>query len=131
MMSRSACFAGMIKIHKFIFSHTFCTDCFVKWTASGVTCPVCRAEINTELIGKDLITEKIIQDLEVQCINRMCDWKGRLESLGKHVKTCPYEKPPEWLNNMSNKALALHITPPKDFCLMDVSILDFFLSLLE
>jgi hypothetical protein len=54
-------------------------------------------------MGRDLIAEKIIQDLEVLCNNKLCDWKGPLQSLEKHVKNCIYEKPPEWLNKVQPK----------------------------
>jgi hypothetical protein len=48
-------------------------------------------------MGKDLIADKIILDLEVFCINKLCDWKGKLSDLQKHVRYCPMAKPPEWL----------------------------------
>jgi hypothetical protein len=49
-------------------------------------------------MGKDLIAEKIIQDLEVFCVNQLCDWKDCLENLNKHVKACPFAETPAWLS---------------------------------
>lgn len=68
------------------------------WEKSNNSCPQCRTVIENNLIGKDLIAEKIIQDLEVYCVNKLCDWKGGLETLSKHVKACPFAKTPEWLS---------------------------------
>lgn len=56
------------------------------------------------LASKDLIADKIISDLEVQCINKLCNWKGRLEELNKHVKGCVCAKPPEWLVNANKNS---------------------------
>lgn len=55
-------------------------------------------------MGKDLISEKIIMDLEVRCTNRLCDWKDRLENLPKHLKNCAFAKTPNWLNEAQNFA---------------------------
>jgi len=49
-------------------------------------------------MGKDLIAEKIIQDLEVYCVNKLCDWRDSLENLNKHVKNCPFAETPAWLS---------------------------------
>lgn len=68
------------------------------------TCPECRTSIEVGLSSKDLLAEKIIQDFEVACINKLCSWKGRLEEINKHVKGCVYDKPPEWLLSASNTA---------------------------
>lgn len=48
-------------------------------------------------MGKDLVADKIIQDLQVQCPNSSCTWKDSLEHLDKHYKNCSYTKSPEWL----------------------------------
>jgi len=53
-------------------------------------------------MGKDLIAEKIIQDLEVFCVNQLCEWKDKFENLNKHAKSCPYSKTPEWLKAQSS-----------------------------
>jgi len=49
-------------------------------------------------MGKDLIADKIIQDLEVYCVHKLCDWKDSLENLNKHVKNCPFAETPAWLS---------------------------------
>ena len=54
------------------------------------------------LLGKDLIADKIVLDLEVYCVNKLCDWKDKLENLNKHVKTCIFAKAPQWLNEAQN-----------------------------
>jgi len=78
-------------------SHTFCQKCLSHWINDNKTCPICRHEVLNELVGKDLVADKIIQDLEVQCGNQECQWKDRLENLDKHIKTCSFFQPPEWL----------------------------------
>jgi len=57
-------------------------------------------------MGKDLIAEKIIQDLEVFCVNQLCEWKDKLEYLNKHVKSCPFAKTPDWLSQAKNSIKA-------------------------
>lgn len=82
-----------------LFSHTFCQSCITEWAAKNKTCPICRKDVEIGLMGKDLISEKIIMDLEVRCPNRLCDWKDRLEILAKHLKSCAFAKTPGWLND--------------------------------
>ena len=57
-------------------------------------------------MGKDLIADKIIQDLEVYCVNKLCDWKDSLENLNKHVKNCPYAQTPAWLSKAQSNMQA-------------------------
>jgi len=43
-------------------------------------------------LGKDLIAEKIINDLEVFCVNdKYCKWKDKLELLPRHVEACEFQ----------------------------------------
>ena len=43
-------------------------------------------------MGKDLLAEKIINDLEVFCINdKYCKWKDKLELLTRHVEVCEFQ----------------------------------------
>ena len=51
------------------------------------------------MIQKDIIADKIINDLEVFCFNKYnCNWRGSLEQLKKHSKNCLFGKKdvPEW-----------------------------------
>jgi hypothetical protein len=36
-------------------------------------------------------------------VNKLCDWRDRLENLPKHVKNCAFAKTPEWLNEAQGK----------------------------
>lgn len=36
-------------------------------------------------------------------MNKLCDWRDRLENLPKHVKNCAFAKTPEWLNEAQSK----------------------------
>ena len=70
---------------------------------SSLACPQCRGEMEPTFISKDQIAEKIIDDLQVACINNLCEWKDRLELLGKHVKNCKIDKElPNWAKNTKN-----------------------------
>jgi len=59
-------------------------------------------EVLNELLGKDIIADRIIQDLEVQCVNQECQWKDKLENLDKHIKACSFYQPPEWLSRATD-----------------------------
>lgn len=106
------------------FRHTYCGDCIVSWAAQGTTCPECRTEIKPELIGRDIIADKIILDLEVSCVNKLCPWKGKLEILEKHVKYCPYEKTPDWLSKLKS-AFKIEDEEKSNHQLEDVHLQDF------
>ena len=47
--------------------------------------------IAEDLIGKDLTADNLIQDLEVYCPNRFCDWKQELRNLSLHFANCQYK----------------------------------------
>jgi len=48
-------------------------------------------------MSKDQIANKLIQDLQVQCVNSQCPWTDRLEELDNHFRNCTFSQPPEWL----------------------------------
>lgn len=106
----------------FSISHTFCKKCITQWETDHSTCPECRVKIEPNLSGKDLIAEKIIQDLEVYCPNKLCDWKDRLENLTKHVNCCPYDSPPEWLKEAQSYINVDDDPTANDIFLKDVRI---------
>ena len=69
----------------------------------SLACPQCRGQIKPEYMSKDQIAERIIDDLQVACINNLCEWKDRLELLEKHVKNCKIDKElPSWAKNTKN-----------------------------
>ena len=41
---------------------------------------------------KDIIPAKMIEDLDVNCCNEDCKWKGLLSSLTHHMLECEYSK---------------------------------------
>jgi hypothetical protein len=98
----SICTDVFVDATRIFCGHTFCKKCIEKWHKASDSCPECRTTIDGNLMGKDLLAEKIIQDLEVLCINKLCDWKGKLAELPKHVRGCAYAKPPEWLSQFQS-----------------------------
>ena len=70
-------------------------------------------------MGKDLVAEKIIEDLDVACNHKLCDWKGKLSELKKHTKGCAFAKPPEWLSQLQGSK-SLEDEGPKDWALIGV-----------
>ena len=83
---------------------------------------MCRENIEDNLWSKDLIADKIINDLEVYCPNRICNWKDRLEEFPKHYKICSQTKIPEYLIEAQNTLRAESEEDPalKDIFLQDV-----------
>lgn len=73
-----------------VFRHTFCGKCLFDWLKNYSTCPECREEVIDDLIGKDLIAESLIQDLEVDCPSKFCSWKHALLNLPLHLQACEY-----------------------------------------
>jgi len=51
-------------------------------------CPNCRQVIDYSTISKDLIADSIINELGVSCNYPSCPWKGVLNNLNDHLKTC-------------------------------------------
>ena len=73
-------------------SHTFCEHCIKTWFENQKSCPECRKTFKIKDLGKDLLAEKIINDLEVFCVNdKYCKWKDKLELLPRHVKVCEFK----------------------------------------
>ena len=86
-------------------SHTFCKECINQWKQTKTTCPECVQKISQELITEDRLAAKIIDDLEVSCIHKLCDWKDRLELLEKHVNVCAFKKDvPKWAKELKSEA---------------------------
>ena len=46
-----------------------------------------------------MLANQLINELEIYCTNRFCDWKGPLDSIKDHFKKCLYKSDtlPEWL----------------------------------
>lgn len=57
------------------------------------SCPVCKQRIKSgKSLEKDIIPEKIVQDLEVKCANKGCHWRGKNEQLRAHFVGCCHRK---------------------------------------
>lgn len=61
-------------------------------------CPECRETIDENLIGKDLVADNLIQDLEAYCPNQSCGWKQDLKNLPLHFQNCQYKDQREFEN---------------------------------
>ena len=68
--------------------HTFCKDCSLKWYRSSKTCPTCRKRISKKYISIDLIAVYAINDLQVICMHKGCNWSGIFEQYPIHDTQC-------------------------------------------
>ena len=61
-------------------------------------CPICRTKFRKDSTKKSLLAYQLINELEIYCTNRSCDWKGPLEDITSHLPKCMYksDKLPEW-----------------------------------
>ena len=49
-------------------------------------------------LKKSLLANQLINELEIYCTNRSCNWKGPLDNIKQHLSKCMYksDKLPEW-----------------------------------
>lgn len=75
--------------------HTFCKACLTQWEnkSQSKLCALCRKEYKSELCGKDLTAQSIINDSIVRCIFEGCPWKDKLANLLSHIQKCKYDIP--------------------------------------
>ena len=77
--------------------NVFCQSCIISHSQKSNRCPLCREELNTELIQiVDKKCERRIMNLVVHCVNQSlgCDWTGELRDVENqsHIKnTCEYQ----------------------------------------
>jgi len=71
--------------------HTFCYLCIEQWATFKKHCPVCKRGFGHRELEKDLIANKIIDDLEVKCIHVGCSWQGAESLRNKHQRCCTYK----------------------------------------
>lgn len=73
--------------------HTFCKKCLNQWEkkSENDVCPLCREEYISNLSGKDLIAQSMINDSIVTCIYKGCPWKDKLSNLSNHIQNCLFE----------------------------------------
>lgn len=82
--------------------HTFCKQCILQWSenhkAAAVPCPFCRKMLNNNQLFRNLLAYQIINDLEIFCSNRGCDWRGTLDNITHHLPNCTYGQGqiPDW-----------------------------------
>lgn len=57
-------------------------------TTTSAPCPVCRTTFNPTRLQISINLYKLIQQLEMECSNSGCKWKGRLEKAREHGRKC-------------------------------------------
>ena len=73
-------------------SHIFCKSCLVEHKRSRPTfkCPACRQPLADNYFPDGRINREIKQ-LEVNCHDGFCRWKGTVRDVEEHLSTCPYQ----------------------------------------
>lgn len=82
--------------------HVFCSDCINGWLENGTgfgagACPVCRRVTSaTQLVPVLPLVNNLIARLTVRCPNHAsgCSAKVSMESLNRHLESCPYSRTP-------------------------------------
>jgi hypothetical protein len=79
--------------------HTFCRECIDTWTKQTRQCPVCRAKFTVSKLSRDMVAANIIEELEVMCKHRGCQWRGELGNVEVHEHGCKFhpDKVESWL----------------------------------
>ena len=82
--------------------HTFCYQCLMKYLQNSFECPKCGAMFTENSMQKDLIAFNMINDLDVYCSNKGCQWKSKKKYLNLHLKKCYYDpiKLPEFIKKI-------------------------------
>ena len=70
--------------------HTFCRKCIVQWIqnmrSATANCPICRNKLPKQAnLERNLMASSLIDDLEIFCSNRACDWKGKISESKSHM----------------------------------------------
>ena len=74
----------------------FCKSCLIQYQKKGSdrTCPTCRKPLSTRSYFKDGRLEREIKSLKIYCTSygkSDCQWKGAVNDIESHIKTCPYQ----------------------------------------
>ena len=83
--------------------HTFCKGCLEKLIlnnrATQVPCPVCRQPFRHNHLQRNILAYQLINELEIYCANRGCQWKGPLDHVAIHLPKCSFSTGnlPEWV----------------------------------
>ena len=57
-----------------------------------------------EKLERNILANQLIAELEIQCVNRACNWIGKLESIKSHLPDCQYsdDNLPDWFKTYTN-----------------------------
>lgn len=85
--------------------HTFCYYCLMNYLQNSFECPLCGFNFTENTMQKDLIAYNMINDLEVYCSNKGCQWKSKRKYLPNHLIKCYYDpiKLPEFIKKILYK----------------------------
>lgn len=74
--------------------HVFCKEClekFLEITKQHV-CPITKACIDINMVGPIKFVAQILEKQTLKCLNKFCDWLGKLSDLNSHLKNdCVFE----------------------------------------
>eukprot|EP00347_Sterkiella_histriomuscorum_P007077 403350340 len=105
--------------------HLYCRECIEQWCQNqqrAPSCPHCRQTFKRNQIVKDQLAYNLINEFEIFCPNRGCNWKGALESIQGHLPQCTFKEGnlPKWyLNYMKSKEEELKKEQNEEECLDD------------
>ena len=63
---------------------------------------MCREKLpKPEKLERNFTANSLINELEIQCSNRACDWTGKICNVKSHIPTCMYREGnlPKWFND--------------------------------
>ena len=74
----------------------YCKSCLIEYQKkrNNCTCPTCRKPLSTRSYFKDGRLEREIKSLKIYCTSygkSDCKWKGTINDIESHIKTCPYQ----------------------------------------
>ena len=79
--------------------HIFCLACITQWAAEHPTCPQCRKKFSVKRLSRDLLASNLVDELEVKCEHKGCNWVGASADVHTHYTKCLFHpgRDSDWL----------------------------------
>ncbi len=117
------CFEILRDPRQCLNGHCYCFDCISSALNKNKSCPVCKIELVIEILGKNLVTQRQIEDLNVNCIsceknstNEHCDWTGPLHARNFHYENICGFYPMVCENGCAGEFLRKDLTEHNKLC---------------